>query len=167
MITPSLVTAILARVREQHGGRPCLELDYNDRRVAWQSFIDVGDGGYPGLAQGQDRDSRWSITDGSGLHGHWFSRRRVLRLHIDSVDPRRDPVGHVVADTHVPAWTGLGAVAGLVLFEFALPALLFGAAVGALVGANANHGPTSVWRVSFVGWGGDWRAERVDRQAFT
>ena len=119
------------------GEQPVLELAFSDRRLVRRDFMKCTNGGYVGLDQGQTAECRFSVEDGpEGLHLHKNRGRGWLRFHLDKVDPLRNDVGHLFADTH--AGTGLvaGGVAAVALVKVH-PLLALGAlAVGAVAGAH-------------------------------
>jgi hypothetical protein len=76
---------------------PVISVERGDPTFDWAAVHGCSDGGYPGIPVGQQRDCRILTTRQDGLHIHWFPDR--IEMHVDRVDPMRDPIGHALADT--------------------------------------------------------------------
>lgn len=157
IITPDTIAHMLTRIAQGRGGRPFMEFDLADPRVAWHHLRGVGNGDLPAIDHGQDRDIRYSLYDGRSLHVHLFSRRRVARFHVDQVDPRRDELGHVIRDTDVVGGAGLGAAMALALGATPV-GLIAGIVLGGVAAVIADSPPVRVWRLSYFDRMGRWRA---------
>lgn len=110
----------------------------NDARVDWNSFGTHRACALPGAPVGQRADHRFHGCNGRGLHVQEFEAGYV-DVHLDSVDPCRDPVGHGIADTRAAEGALVGA--GILLFlalvtkTSVLPMVGLGASAGGLMGA--------------------------------
>jgi len=110
----------------------------NDTRVDWKSFGTHRACDLPGAPVGQHADHRFHACDGRGLHVQEFEGGYV-DVHLDKIDPCRDPVGHGIADTRAAEGALVGA--GLLLFlglitkTSVLPLAGLGAAAGGMIGA--------------------------------
>ena len=157
------VIDILDQLTEEHGRNVHLQIDLDDRRMDWRSMGGCDDHGLPSLHYGQGDDCRWSLTDGSGLHAHWYED--VVRFHLDEVDPSVNAVGHVVRDTWAPQGVLGGALTGLLIAKHPLGAVVGGVVGGITALAAQTRAPTQVWIVTHWEWSGYWEAERLSRAA--
>ena len=89
----------LTHLDETEGSRQYLELAYDDPRLDSELFS-CSTRGIPSIHQGQSGNCRWRLSGGRALHAHWFRQARIVRFHIDRIDPERDPLGHLLADTY-------------------------------------------------------------------
>ncbi len=118
------------------GEQPVLELAFSDRRLVRRDFMKCTNGGYVGLDQGQTAECRFSVDDGpEGLHLHKNQGEGWLRFHLDKVDPLRNDVGHLFADTNAGAGLTVGGLVAALLVEtnpwLALGAVVLGTYAGA------------------------------------
>lgn len=88
-----------------------------------------------GLPVGQNSDWRQAYPKCGGLHVRDFGP--FYSAHLDRVNPKCDPVGHVMSDTpQIVSGAALGALAGLALGK-SKEAALVGALFGGLLGLTA------------------------------
>ena len=131
---------ILATLRDMQrrnpAADPVISVALHDPRFDWTAIRGCTDGGYPGIDVGQRRDCRLRTTRQDGLHIHWFADR--IEMHVDRVDPTRNPIGHALADTKAGEGVIKGSLIGLFLAAVTGDARLIGigAAVGAIGGAS-------------------------------
>ncbi len=139
---------ILATLRDMQrrdpAADPVISVDLRDPRFDWTAIHGCTDGGYPGIDVGQRRDCRLRTTRQDGLHVHWFADR--IEMHVDRVDPTRDPIGHALADTKAGEGAIKGSLLGLFLAAVTGDARLIGvgAAIGAIGGAATPARPARV-----------------------
>jgi hypothetical protein len=142
------LSQILATLRSMQQRRPdvdpVISVERGDPTFDWAAVHGCSDGGYPGIPVGQQRDCRILTTRQDGLHIHWFPDR--IEMHVDRVDPMRDPIGHALADTKAGEGVVAGSLVGLVLAAMAGDARLvaLGAAVGGVAGAFTPARPPLV-----------------------
>lgn len=155
MIAPlslAAITRVLQGLRRTNPSQVhVLEVEMGDQRVAWHELVSCNDGGLPSLDAGQSCDCRWSTPGEAGLHAHWYIEDGIARFHLDDVDPRRNPIGHLVKDTALLPGVAIGAILGL-LFGQSAKAMAFGAAVGAGAGAFVPRGAFRTWTIDTVPW---------------
>ena len=145
MITLAKILAALREMQRRNPAvDPVISVGLHDPRFDWAAVRGCNNGGYPGIDVGQRRDCRIRTTRQDGLHIHWFADR--IEMHVDRVDPTRDPIGHALADT----MAGEGAIKGSLsgLFRAAVTGdgrlIGFGAGVGAIGGASTPARPARV-----------------------
>lgn len=122
--------------RQRPDAAPVISVQRGDPDFDWAAIDGCSDGGYPGIDVGQQRDCRIRTTRRDGLHIHWFPDR--IELHVDRVDPMRDPIGHALADTKAGEGVVTGGLIGLALAAMSGDGRLIalGAAVGGIAGAS-------------------------------
>jgi len=112
----------------------------DDDRLSWTELGSCDTRQLPALPVGQDRDCRWSLTNGAGLHAHHHRALRVYDFHLDWPDPIQKPGEHVLDATYLAEGAGVGGIIGAVVGglvageEGALLGLLIGGGSGALAG---------------------------------
>ena len=96
----------------------------------------------PAIQLGQKRNCRWSLPNGQSLHAHWFDDR--VEFHLDQIDPKRDPVSHLLLDTGALPGLFFGVLGGLMLGKRGTE-LLPGAALGALISTGQHNAQITKW----------------------
>ena len=125
-----------------------LRVRFDEPAIDWSTILPCDDGGVPSLDVGQQANCRVATDSIDGLHVHSFGD--YAELHLDAVDGRRDPVGHLISDTHVVPGGLLGLAVGLVAAwakpmhagKLVLSATVAGAAIG---GFSAKRGIRCVY----------------------
>ena len=158
LLTVTDLAAILRSLRVHDNRRPHIVVEFNDPRVEWSSLGRCTNHGLPALDHGQRGDCRWSLAGGQSLHAHWYPRH--VEFHLDLVDPRRKPLGHLVRDTNLPTGVGLGALM-LGLATQSWEGALAGAVLGAAVAAVAHTGASSYWTLVGSGLDERWEVARL------
>ena len=137
MITLTHLAYALRRMRDQRPDvDPVIRIERGDPRFDWAAITGGANGGVPGIDVGQLGDIRVSTAEGDGLHVHTFADR--IEVHLDRVDPLRDPLGHLLADTGAAEGALKGAGLGLLLTLLTEdPRFIgLGAGLGAMAGAT-------------------------------
>jgi len=110
--SPATATAIaytLRHLQEQVGQEETAVVRLSsDDHIDWDSFP-VPACGLPGSDVGQIADMRFSLTDGTGLHGQRFPDGRV-EFHLDQVDACRAPIEHGARETRMVQYGAWGAL---------------------------------------------------------
>lgn len=145
MIGLAQILVVLRKLGEARPGvEPIVRIKRGDQRFDWRELCGCSDGGFPSLHVGQHRDCRFRTERRDGLHIHVFLDR--LEIHLDRIDPIKDPIGHLVADTAMVEDMLKGAGIGLLLALMAdEPKLIaVGATLGAAAGASRAARPRQI-----------------------